>query len=191
MARHRSARVWLACWAWAGVAAAGASHAVNPNVAGWQEAVVSVSDIGWHLRSFTQAAGWRVLERGPVSRAQLRHWRLDPEVRGIQVLVGNPGTARGYVRLVRFRGGAQRPIRAHAQSWDTGGFFDLNLRVVNIAEAQALLPSLGWHALSEPVRFRFGPFDVREWIVSSPDGLSLALTERIARRWKAGRTCAA
>ena len=172
-----SAQLALAC---AALAAPAPARAANPDIDGWQEAVVSVSGLSWHLRSFAGAADWRVLHKGPLSAAQRRRWRLGPETGGVQVLVGNPGAQRGHVRLVRFRGGSQRHVRAHAQSWNTGGFFDLNLRVKRMADLQTLLPSLGWHAVAEPARFRFGPFDVREWIVSSPDGLALALIERLA-----------
>lgn len=147
---------------------------------GWSEVVISVSDLEQQRDLFTEIGGWEVLADGPVDSGALAAWGLPPEVTGQQVLVGNPGTGSGYVRLVRFEGAQQRQIRSNARSWETGGILDMNVRVRDMDLKQRQLQARGWQAHSDPVQFTFGPFTVREWITLGPDGLSIALIQRIA-----------
>ncbi len=154
--------------------------AAGPLKRGWQEAVVNVSDIEAYTAFFEDIAGWEVISAGATDPALLSHWQLPDGASARYVLLGNPGTNSGHIRLMQFDGVPQRMIRAHTQSWDSGGIFDLNLRVKNMDHKREQLDALGWQAVSEPVQFAFGPFVVKEWIVRGPDGLTFALIERIA-----------
>ncbi len=147
--------------------------------AGWSEAVVSVSDLDRMIAFLTEVAGWRVRERGPLSRAQLDHWKLGPEAGGEQVLMGNPGDDWGLVRLVRFTGVPQRHIRATALPWDTGGIFSLMVRTFDLDSALSRTLALGYGAWSEPYRFDFPPVIVRNIVLRGPDGVNLAVYERV------------
>jgi len=92
----------------------------------------------------------------------------------------NRGSESGYLRLVQFRGAEQRPIRSNDQSWDTGGIFDLNVRVKNLGQAAAQMEAAGWQGVTDPAQFRLGPFEVKEWLARGPDGVRLAMIERIS-----------
>ena len=155
------------------------SPARDFQVAGWREAVVSVSDMAPHLKFFRKVAGWKVLAKGAIGPEQLRHWGLPAEAKGRQVLLGNPGTDTGFVRLVRFDGVQQRQVRHNTRSWDSGGLFDINVRVADMERTHRKLTRMGWESIGGPLQFSFGPFVVKEWIVRGPDGLTFALIERL------------
>jgi hypothetical protein len=115
-----------------------------------------------------------------VDETVLAAWGLGPGVTAQQVLLGNPGTERGFVRLVRFEGADQVQIRPNAQTWETGGILDFNVRVADMARKAGQVQAAGWIGHSDPVRFSFGPYTVVEWIPVGPDGVSLAMIERVA-----------
>jgi catechol 2,3-dioxygenase-like lactoylglutathione lyase family enzyme len=146
---------------------------------GYQEAVFSVSDLAQQTAFYEAVAGWQVLHRGAVSPTLLRAYGLPTNVRGTEVVLGNPGTERGFLRLLKFHGADQQQIRSNAQSWDTGGFFDVNSRVDDMAGKFAEFQARDWQAASDPVQFSFGPFVVKEWLTRGPDGIVLALIERV------------
>jgi len=148
-------------------------------ISGWTEVVQSVSDLAYHRHFLQEVAGWKVINQGPVDSAALAAWQLDPAVTADQALMGNPGTERGYIRLVQFHGVEQVLIRSNAQSWESGGILDINVRVRDMEANFREIQSRGWHAYSDPVHYNFGPFEVKEWITVGPDGLSFALIERI------------
>ena len=148
-------------------------------IAGWQEAVLSVEDLESWREVFTRVAGWEVLHEGEVPRAWLNAWALPEQVTAEELVVGNPGTRAGWVRLVKFRGVSQRQIRSNAQTWETGGWFDINLRVRDMEAKLRQLQSRGWQGRSDPVQFTFGPFTVIEWLAMGPDGVALALIQRV------------
>lgn len=147
--------------------------------AGYREAVFSVSDARQYQAFFEQAAGWKPLHSGAVSPELLQAWNLPADTGAQEIVLGNPGTARGFVRLVQFGGVEQKLIRSNAQSWDTGGFFDVNSRVLSMDRKFAELQRLDWQAYSDPVQFGFGPFEVKEVLARGPDGIVIALIERI------------
>ena len=146
---------------------------------GYQEAIFSVSDATEYVSFFEQVAGWTSLYSGDVDATILAAWGLPETVSARQIVVANPGTTRGYVRLVEFAGAEQLQIRSGAQSWDTGGYFDVNSRVINMDTKFVEMQARDWQASSDPVQFGFGPFEVKEWLARGPDGIVLALIERI------------
>ncbi len=147
--------------------------------AGYREVVLSVRDIGQWAQTMTDLGGWAVVAEGAVDRRQLSAWGLAETVSAREAVMRNPLATRGEVRLIQFNGIEQDQIRSGAQSWDTGGWFDFNVRVADLASQQQQLQRLGWQATSDPVRFTFGPFEVIEWLPRGPDGVVLALIERI------------
>ena len=146
---------------------------------GYQEAVFSVSDADQYADFFVETAGWKVLHEGPASFGLLQAWKLPDSASAREIVLGNPGTERGFVRLVEFKGVEQRQIRSSAQTWDTGGWFDVNSRVLDMDGKFREFQSRDWQAVSDPVQFTFGPFVVKEWLVRGPDGIVFALIERV------------
>ena len=152
----------------------------NPAWPGFREVVVSVGDLEASIELYRTIAGWEVAHRGPAADGQAAAWGLDPDVPIQEALLRNPGAEGGFLRLVRFEGLPQEVIRSSAQSWDTGGFFDFNVRVANARAKFRQLQDLGWHAYSDPQEFSFGKFVVREVLIRGPDEVVLAMIERVA-----------
>lgn len=146
---------------------------------GYQEAVFSVSNASAYEALLHDAAGWETLHRGKVDREILDAWGLSRNASASEIVVANPGSERGFVRLVQFSGVEQQQIRSSAQSWDTGGWFDVNTRVVSMDDSFAALQAKDFQAATDPVQFGFGPFVVREWLARGPDGIVFALIERV------------
>ena len=95
------------------------------------------------------------------------------------MLMGNPGTERGFIRLVQFHGAVQQQIRSNAQTWESGGILDINVRVRDMDTNFQEFQNHGWHGYSDPMQYSFGPFEVKEWVTVGPDALSFALIERV------------
>jgi len=156
------------------------SHAATAaNIGGYREAVVVTSDMKtWE--SYIQLARWELFDEGEVAPEIMASWP-DCDAASYQ-LYRNPGTHSGYLRLVE--PGSHCPVmgfhRPNDQTWETGGHFDLNVRVKNLAGLRNGLMNAGWHANADPVRFSFGPFVVSEWIAHGPDGVAIAFIERHA-----------
>lgn len=150
---------------------------------GFTEAVVIVTDPVPHLDTWLDEGGWELRHTGASDPAQLDAWGCGADS-GHEWLLGHPDCAGGQVRLVRLdrpAGAAQRPrIRADDQCWDTGGIFDLNVRVPAVQPVAAALRARGWHGASLPSQWDFGVLTVREWLVKGPDNLRLAVIERVA-----------
>jgi len=146
---------------------------------GWRETVISVSDIAGWQDFYTQTLGWEVRSEGAVSRALLSAWKLPDTASARFVLVANPGSDRGFVRIVDFDGVEQQRVRDHAQAWETGGIYNMNVRVANMHDIAPKVTEIGWQAPSAPVNFVFGPFEVWEWIPRHPDGVRMAFAERV------------
>lgn len=156
-----------------------AHGAASSVTGGYQEAVFSVSSITWYRNFLANFGGWEELHQSAVSDEQLAAWGLPETASARQLVMKNPGTRRGYIRLVQFSGVEQQIIRSNAQSWDTGGWFDVNARVLSMAQKSQQFQARGWQGYSDPVEFSFGPFVVKEWLTRGPDGVVLALIERV------------
>ncbi len=138
-----------------------------------------VSDLDTYIEFFVEIAGWERLADSHCDAALIQHWQLPDTASARFCLLGCPDYSSGYIRLMEFSGVEQRMIRPHTQTWDTGGILDLNIRVRDMAQKRAQLEALGWQSNTEPVTWTFGPFTVSEWLVRGPDGLCLALIERL------------
>lgn len=145
----------------------------------WQEAVISVRDLDAAARLFREIGGWETVARGAMRRSELDHWGLPSTAAGEYLLIRAPRSEHGHLRFVRFIGVAQQPIRVGARAWDTGGYFSLMLRARDLDRVYADALALGWHAESEPVRFEFPPSVLANVVLKGPDGLNIALYERL------------
>ena len=151
-----------------------------PEIGGWRETVLSVRDLAAWERVMTDVGGWEVTHRGSGDAGLRALWDLPADARVDEVLMRNPGTDSGYIRFLRFNNVQQRQIRSNGQTWETGGIFDINVRVTDLAARFAELQARDWQSFGDPVRFTFGPFVVREWLGRGPDGIVFALIQREA-----------
>jgi catechol 2,3-dioxygenase-like lactoylglutathione lyase family enzyme len=149
------------------------------NSPGWNEVVFSVEDLAATEQLYTEVAGWEVLHRGKACSNQAVAWNLDESTRIGEVLLGNPGEERGYVRLVTFRDVAQRQIRSSGRFWDVGGFSNVSSRVTSIKDTFGSLQKRGWVGHHDPVKYQVGPFTVIEAAATGHDGIVFSLVERI------------
>ncbi|MEM9182372.1 MAG: hypothetical protein AAGB27_04385 [Pseudomonadota bacterium] len=147
--------------------------------AGWIEATAIVRSLDRHEAFFVDVGGYEVRYTGETSPAILRYWGLGEQVTGREMLLAEPESARGFIRLVALAGaGHQREIRSAGQFFDSGGIMGLNVRVSSISKTFERAQASGWRPLSDPVWFSVEDFSVGEAIFLGPDGLSIGLIER-------------
>lgn len=144
----------------------------------WTEAVVSVRDLDAGTRLFREVGGWRTTGKGRVSAGELAYWRLPAQATGRFARICAPQAAAGCIRFVRFGNVAQQPIRLAARPWDTGGIFSIMVRTNDVRAVFDRALALGWWAESEPVAFTFIGSDLRNVVLTGPNGINLALYER-------------
>ncbi|MBO6505926.1 MAG: VOC family protein [Kordiimonadaceae bacterium] len=144
---------------------------------GYHELLIVTADASAWVNEFAPIAGWEVRGSGTVDAGWLSLWGVEQSAS--YTVIGNPGTERGFIRLIEFDGEASDYIRPNGQSWDTGGLFDFNMRVADMNATRRALMDAGWTGASEPIQFSFGPFVVKEWLPRGLDGVRLAVIERI------------
>ena len=145
----------------------------------WREALISVRNPAEAARFFIEVGGFEVVARGRVDSREIAYWRLGEGVGGDFLLLKAPGTNHGYIRFVRFNAVQQTPVRVGARAWDSGGYFSLMMRARGLDAVYADALALGWMAESEPVRFDFPPSVLGNVVLKGPDGINIALYERI------------
>lgn len=149
-------------------------------VDGWRETLVSVADIDAWVRTYVDVGNWELRYEGPVGRETLAYLRLPAGLQAREAIVARAGAGFGFVRLVCFEGKQPHPlIRSCGRPWETGGWFDLNARVDDIAATFRQLQDIGWGGVSDPIEYDFGPFTVKEWLAYGPDGVNWAVIERV------------
>lgn len=147
---------------------------------GWQEAVLSVSDLEQWQVHLGDIAGWQPIHNGSVDPRQLRAWSLDDSVTAQTVVLQNPGESQGLVRLVKFEGVEQVQIRSSAQTWDTGGWLSLLTRSRGVEQNFADARKHDWTGYNDPVVLHLGPERrLRNVILRGPDGINIAIYERM------------
>lgn len=149
-------------------------------IEGWREAVLSVRNLQLWEDFWINVAGWEVATRADADPAWQKLWGLPDTVNYREVLLRNHGTESGFVRLIEFQGAPQVQIRSNGQTWETGGIFDINVRVRDLDGKFAELQARGWQGYADPIQLTFGPFTVREWLGRGPDGIVIALIQRLA-----------
>jgi hypothetical protein len=166
--------------------AGGPAHANTPPPVtpvtgqGWQEAVVHVADPEPWVAFLTQDGGWRVMSRGRIDGSVIAAWNLPKTVTGTEILLGNPGDSKGWVRLVTLAGIASEPIRPAAQAWDPGGWFSLMTRSRDATAIYNKAIARGWTAYNSPQEFSFGGVALKNVVVRGPDGVNIAIYERLS-----------
>ena len=134
------------------------------------------------MASFFYSSRWvEKIDEGISDENWMTYWGLE-NYQASYELYQNPGSNKGRVRVLKFTkpdGYIAPTIRSHSQSWDTGGIFDFNLRIKDLEHTKKYLTLDGWNAPTDPIEFRFGKFHVKEWLPVGPDGVQLALIERI------------
>lgn len=147
------------------------------HVDGYAEAGIGTANPDPWLHFFLELGQWRLLWEGPASPQPL--WPGDAPRPRHEWLLAHPGSRSGQVRLFQFDDAAPAP-RAGLRTWDTGGIFDLDLRVRAIDEwAELLTERYGWRGFSDPITWPFGELQVREWLAEGPDGVVVAFVERV------------
>ncbi len=148
-------------------------------IAGFDEAVIIVRDERPHLDCWVGTGGFEIRHQGAVDPRLLAGWGR-PGATGHEWLLAHPACKTGTVRLMRLHDAEpQRDIRPDEQPWDTGGVFDLNVRVPDLEAMAGRMRALHWHATSPPIAWDFGTLGVKEWLVRGPDNVRLALIERV------------
>jgi hypothetical protein len=147
---------------------------------GFQEAVVCVRDAAKVADELCQLCGWDVVVDIASDPRLLLAWGLPPGCSGREILLGARKKPTGQLRLLELKGVDQKSIRSNPQAWDVGGYLDLNVRVTNMASRFSEFSSARWYAASDPMQWIFGDKEVSEWLTFGPDGLALALIERLS-----------
>ncbi len=115
-----------------------------------------------------------------MTRHELDYWRLPRSATAQWLRVCAPAADTGCIRLVRFVGLAQRPVRLGLRPWDTGGIFSLMVRTDDLDTLYDRALALGWSAESEPIRFRFGNSELKNVVLTGPDGINVAAYQRLS-----------
>jgi len=147
---------------------------------GFHEVVFSVSDLEEATNFYLEVAGWEVAGQNEAAAELAGYWGIDPDYTIHEILLKNPGTDSGFLRLVAIPDADKEQIRSSAQTWDTGGIFDVNTRSLDIHKKFDQFRRHGWQATSDPIQFTFGPFVVWEVLLKGPDGVVFAVSERVA-----------
>lgn len=147
---------------------------------GFSEVGLSTRDIDAWIEFLTQVGGYEEIWRGDAPAGSKTLWQVPADRRVQECLVGCPGEKTGYIRLFQFHDTEQEEIRRGANVWDSGGIFDVDIRVPEVLPLVSQLEQHGFNGISPPVDWQFGPFKVREWIATGPDSVSVAIMQRLA-----------
>ena len=147
---------------------------------GFEEVLLSVKDDQPWLDLLVTHAGWKIIHAGSLSKEMISIFNLAVEKNHRECVISPPDTNRGRLRLLISDPPNKRTMRGNRTSWDTGGIFDLNVRVKDINVSHALFKEFGWQEISEPIHWNFGSSEVKEVLMKNDDGIILALIQRIA-----------
>lgn len=153
---------------------------MEAQVSGFQEIVISVSDIERETQFYQSTVGFEKIWEGTCPASQAVFWNLPERTKIEAVVLRNKGDQSGYIRLLKFHNVPQEQIRSSGHPWDTGGIFDINFRSLNLHDRFKDFQQAGWNGYSDPIRYQFGPFDVSEVILQGPDNVVIAIMERHA-----------
>jgi catechol 2,3-dioxygenase-like lactoylglutathione lyase family enzyme len=147
---------------------------------GWQEAVLSVSDVDQWSLQLQDIAGWTVLGEAKLDSRQLTKWGLISNVSARSMVLYNEGEDQGLVRLIEFSELERLQIRSSAQPWDTGGFFSLLTRSRGVEANFQVARKYQWTGYNDPVILHLGPQRrLRNVVFRGPDGINFGVYERI------------
>mgnify|MGYP001488832032 FL=1 len=147
---------------------------------GFEEVLLSVKDEKPWIDLLVTHAGWKIIHADNLSKEMTSILNLVADKNHRECVISPPDTIRGRLRLLISDPPNKRTIRGNKTSWDTGGIFDLNVRVKDINVSHALFKEFGWQEISEPIHWNFGSSEVKEVLMKNDDGIILALIQRIA-----------
>lgn len=148
---------------------------------GWQEAVVSVSDIDVSARFFREIGGYEEKWRGPIDARELAAWGLPPGASGEGLLLGPAGQDTSLLRLLRFdHAGRKEPMRPGARAWDTGCYFSLMIRMKDMQAICDDAIAMGWWTETPITSLSFGTSKLNVMVFRGPDGVQVQGYERLA-----------
>ena len=155
-------------------------NSVHWNLSGWNEVVLFI-DQSSHIDDFLiEVGGWQERCKTELDPALLMFWNLDAHTKGTERVLSAIEAPQRLMRVLKLDQPSSIATRTHCQAWDAGGIFDLNVRVKNINHYLPQFCQWGWQAVCPPLQFTFGKFEVKEWIVKDPCGITLALIERLS-----------
>lgn len=152
---------------------------MNFTVSGIREAGICVRAAKPWLDLFTGAAGWKLVAQGETPSSTRALWPDHGQNPVRETLLQRPAEEFGLVRLFQFSGVGQVDIRAGMMPWDSGGIFDLDVRVDDLNSWHQRLVGLGWGGIHPPVDWKFGDLSIREWLAVGPEAVVLALIQRL------------
>ncbi len=147
---------------------------------GFQEVVLSVRDLEKTKSMYMDLSDWVVEVEGEVSREILNHWELPQTCTATFCLLKYPYRDTGKVRLVCFDHIDQVHIRDSSQSWDTGGIYDLDVRVSDLLKSKEAFQKHGWSGYSKEEKYHFEEFHVSEILIRGAEDVVFALIQRHA-----------
>lgn len=142
---------------------------------GWQEAVTSVRDLDKWVEDLDYLAGWSLAHRGPVDAHLLAAWHLPAEAGAEEAVVVCKESPERWLRLVSFKGVAQKQIRSSGAPWETGGIFSILIYAADTQAAFERAQELRWSAHHDPVVMEFGDRELRNVVLRGPDGCNFGL----------------
>ena len=147
----------------------------------WQEAVLSVHELGRSARFFTEIGGYQIKWRGSLGDDAIAAWGLPAPARGEALLIGPPDYEAGLIRLIRFGdAGRQEPMRPGARAWDTGCYFSLMLRMKGMQSIYDDAIRMGWWTETPITYLEFGESKLNVVIFRGPDGVQVQGYERLS-----------
>lgn len=147
---------------------------------GFQEVVFSVRNLDRDTEMYASLGGYDIVHRSTLDRSQLDFWQLPETASAQSTLLKYPGRDFGLLRLISFEGVEQRHIRSNSQSWDTGGIYDVDLRVADIEKKITDFQSYGWTGFCDYEEYHFNQFHVSEILIKGSEDIVFALIKRHA-----------
>ena len=149
------------------------------HVSGFREVVILVQNLDNQIQFYQEVGGYSFQHRGKADQSLNKLWGLPDDQPIEEAYLINRGDSTGFLRLVRVGGlPNQELMRPSVQCWDTGGIFDLDIRVKNIEHMYQKMTRYAWIPASLPHRYQFGKFDVSEILMRGSEGVALALIQR-------------
>lgn len=153
---------------------------MNYKLHGFKEVVFSVRNLERDKRMYADLGGWEIIHNDSLGRAQLDFWNLPETATAESSLLKYPGRDFGMLRLISFSGVDQSHIRSNSQSWDTGGIYDVDLRVKDIEKKIEDFHSYGWTGFCDFEEYHFEHFHVSEILMKGSEDMVFALIQRHA-----------
>ncbi len=147
-------------------------------ISAYKEVVLSIRNLDRDKVIYQDLGDWEIIHEADVSSDQMAFWGLPSSASARSVILKYEDFDAGMIRLISFSGVNQRHIRSSAQSWDTGGIYDIDLRTINIANKIEQFQSYGWCGFGDVKKYQFNEFNVSEILMKGSEDMVVALIER-------------